>query len=158
MANSIVFSTRQLPTALTAPPTRHSALNVCTFLSSDSRGLCAIGCSFSCSPHSGLGLAFQPFGPTGVHWDAIKLELNLYTGPGFMSALFGVINLILLIAVFREYRIYTKVKQVTCKTCYTSCVKCCSKGCARRQEDKESEDSKDNEESEESEDSKQHFH
>ena len=107
---------------------------------------------FSQRTPAGLGLAFYPFGPEGVHWNAIKLELNLYTGPGFLSALFGVFNLVLLIVVFREYRIYTKVKLVTFKACYRSCVRCCSSGCPRQQEDKEEEESEETEGSEDSED------
>ena len=111
--------------------------------------------------HAGLGLAFQPLEAKGVHWDAIKLELNLYTGPGFLSALFGVLNLVLLIVVFKEYRIYTNVKQITFKTCYRSCVQCCGSGCPRRQEIKEqeedSDETEDSEESEDIQDSKHHF-
>ena len=110
---------------------------------------------------AGLGLVFQPLESKVVHWDAIKLELSLYTGPGFLSALFGVLNLVLLIVVFKEYRIYTNVKLITFKTCYRSCVRCCGRGCPRRQEIKEeeedSDETEDSEESEDIQDSKHHF-
>ena len=52
-----------------------------------------------------LGLAFVPLGYEGLKVDAIKFEFNMYTGPGYLSALLGVINIILLIVVFRGYKL-----------------------------------------------------
>jgi hypothetical protein len=52
-----------------------------------------------------LGLAFVPLGYEGLKIDAIKFEFNMYTGPGYLSALLGVINIILLIIIFRDYKL-----------------------------------------------------
>ena len=78
---------------------------------------------------SALGLAFQPLGSSGVVWSPIKLELNLYTGPGFLSALLLIINFILIIILFRECRIFTEVKKIPkCLKCL-----CCRCMCCRRE-------------------------
>jgi ceroid-lipofuscinosis MFS transporter 7 len=87
-----------------------------------------------------LGLAFQPLGSSGVVWSPIKLELNLYTGPGFLSALLLIINFILIIILFRECRIFTEVKKIPkCLKCL-----CCRCMCCRREslieDDSDSED------------------
>ena len=57
-----------------------------------------------------LGLAFVPLGYDGLKIDVIKFRFNMYTGPGYLSALLGVINIILLIIIFRDYKL-TKHKQ-----------------------------------------------
>ncbi|KAI8510511.1 Major facilitator super domain-containing protein 8 [Branchiostoma belcheri] len=49
--------------------------------------------------------AFVPLGETGVEWKAIQLSINMYTGPGFLSAVMGIINILLLIFVFKEYKV-----------------------------------------------------
>ncbi|XP_070552779.1 major facilitator superfamily domain-containing protein 8-like [Ptychodera flava] len=49
--------------------------------------------------------AFSPVGEKGVTWDAIKLTLNMYTIPAFVSALLALINLIIVLVLFKEYRI-----------------------------------------------------
>ena len=59
---------------------------------------------------SALGLAFVPLGYQGLKIDAIRFSFNMYTGPGYLSALLGVINIILLIVVFRESKL-TKSKE-----------------------------------------------
>lgn len=41
--------------------------------------------------------------PGPVH--VTGMRINLYTAPAFLSALVGIINLILLFAVFREHRV-----------------------------------------------------
>ena len=55
-----------------------------------------------------LGLAFVPLGYEGLKIDAIKFKFNMYTGPGYLSALLGVINIILLIVIFRDYKLTRK--------------------------------------------------
>ena len=57
-----------------------------------------------------LGLAFVPLGYEGLKIDAIKFKFNMYTGPGYLSVLLGIINIILLILFFRDYKL-TKHKQ-----------------------------------------------
>ena len=48
---------------------------------------------------------FVPIGETGFQWKAIDLELNMYTGPGFLSGLLALINIICLVALFVDYRL-----------------------------------------------------
>ena len=55
-------------------------------------------------------MAFVPLGYEGLKIDAIKFKFNMYTGPGYLSALLGVINIILLILIFHDYKL-TKHKQ-----------------------------------------------
>ena len=55
-------------------------------------------------------MAFVPLGYEGLKIDAIRFKFNMYTGPGYLSALLGVINIILLIIIFRDYKL-TKQKQ-----------------------------------------------
>ena len=57
-----------------------------------------------------LGLAFVPLGYEGLKIDAIKFRFNMYTGPGYLSALLGVVNIILLIFIFHDYKL-TKNRQ-----------------------------------------------
>ena len=87
-------------------------------------GICA------CSSSSvALGLAFQPLENHPLTIPAIKFTLSLYTGPGFLSALLGLVNLVLLIFLFKEYRIYTKVNKISCKCRRRSSEEENEKGC-----------------------------
>lgn len=53
---------------------------------------------------AGIQTAMVPIGyPGPVH--VTGMRINLYTAPAFLSALVGIINLILLFAVFREHRV-----------------------------------------------------
>lgn len=58
-----------------------------------------------------LGLAFAPLGSRGLHYETIKLDLNMYTGPGYLGALLGVANILLLIIVFKEYKLFPQKKK-----------------------------------------------
>ncbi|XP_033870564.1 major facilitator superfamily domain-containing protein 8 isoform X1 [Acipenser ruthenus] len=42
-------------------------------------------------------------GERGVTWELIDLQLNMYTAPALLGALFGVVNIVLVIAVLREH-------------------------------------------------------
>ena len=59
-----------------------------------------------------LGLIFQPLGKDGVEWPAIKLYFNLYTGPGFLGALLGVINIVMVVFFFKEYNLHGVKKKL----------------------------------------------
>ncbi|XP_048453878.1 major facilitator superfamily domain-containing protein 8 isoform X2 [Rhincodon typus] len=54
-----------------------------------------------------LGPALQAgmasIGQTGVSWNLIDLELNMYTAPAFLGAFLGVANIVLIVALFREH-------------------------------------------------------
>ena len=52
--------------------------------------------------HTALGLAFVPLGAKGWRITAIKFIFNIYTGPGYLGALLGVVNIFLLLFLFRE--------------------------------------------------------
>uniref|UniRef100_A0A8C5M5S7 Major facilitator superfamily domain containing 8 n=1 Tax=Leptobrachium leishanense TaxID=445787 RepID=A0A8C5M5S7_9ANUR len=56
-----------------------------------------------------LGPAFQAcftlIGEQGVIFQAIYLQVNMYTAPALMGALLGIINIILVFAVFREHTV-----------------------------------------------------
>ncbi|XP_035681931.1 major facilitator superfamily domain-containing protein 8-like isoform X1 [Branchiostoma floridae] len=52
-----------------------------------------------------LQTAFVPLGENGIEWKAIQLSINMYTGPGFLSAILGIINILLLIFVFKECKV-----------------------------------------------------
>uniref|UniRef100_A0A8C5M550 Major facilitator superfamily domain containing 8 n=1 Tax=Leptobrachium leishanense TaxID=445787 RepID=A0A8C5M550_9ANUR len=56
-----------------------------------------------------LGPAFQAcftfIGEQGVIFQAIYLQVNMYTAPALMGALFGIVNIILVFAVFREHTV-----------------------------------------------------
>lgn len=54
-----------------------------------------------------LALAFVPLGNTGVYWSAIRFHFNIYTGPGYLSALLAVINILLVIFVFKDRKLIT---------------------------------------------------
>uniref|UniRef100_A0A8C5M6E4 Major facilitator superfamily domain containing 8 n=1 Tax=Leptobrachium leishanense TaxID=445787 RepID=A0A8C5M6E4_9ANUR len=57
----------------------------------------------------GFGSAFQAcftfIGEQGVIFQAIYLQVNMYTAPALMGALFGIVNIILVFAVFREHTV-----------------------------------------------------
>lgn len=52
-----------------------------------------------------LALAFVPLKSSGWSIDAIKLKFNIYTGPGYLSALLAVINIVLVLVFFKEYKL-----------------------------------------------------
>ncbi|XP_004855014.1 major facilitator superfamily domain-containing protein 8 isoform X1 [Heterocephalus glaber] len=56
-----------------------------------------------------LGPVFQTcfalIGEKGVTWDAIKLQINMYTAPVLLGAFLGILNIILILAVLREHRV-----------------------------------------------------
>ena len=54
---------------------------------------------------SGLGLMFVPLGTEGWSIEAIKFRLNVYTGPGYLNALLGIVAIILLVFVFQESKL-----------------------------------------------------
>lgn len=58
-----------------------------------------------------FGLLFQPLGEEGVQWHTIKLYFNLYTGPGFLGALLGIINIVVVVILFKEYNVQGGVKK-----------------------------------------------
>ena len=51
------------------------------------------------SPSPALGLAFVPLGSVGVSIPAIRFTFNIYTGPGYLNAVLGIINIVLLFFV-----------------------------------------------------------
>ena len=67
-----------------------------------------------------LGLAFVPLGYEGLKIDAIKFSFNMYTGPGYLSAFLGIINIVLLIFVFHEFKL-TKLREMKRPKSYESC-------------------------------------
>ena len=61
---------------------------------------------------AGFGLLFQPLGNKGVSWHAIRLYFNLYTGPGFFTAILCIINILILVFFFKEFNVHgTKRKR-----------------------------------------------
>lgn len=54
-----------------------------------------------------LGLVFVPLKAEGWSISAIKFHLNIYTGPGYLGGLLGVINIVLLIFLFWERKLPT---------------------------------------------------
>ncbi|XP_037686554.1 major facilitator superfamily domain-containing protein 8 isoform X2 [Choloepus didactylus] len=56
-----------------------------------------------------LGPVFQTcfalIGETGVTWDAIDLQINMYTAPVLLGAFLGVLNIILILTILREHRV-----------------------------------------------------
>ena len=57
---------------------------------------------------------FVSLGNQGIHVPAIRFHLNMYTGPTYVSALFNIMNIVLIVAVFRDYRISSKKKEMMC--------------------------------------------
>lgn len=55
-----------------------------------------------------LGLAFVPLGYDGVGISAIRFQLDMYTGPGFLGALLGIVNVILLALFFRDAKLVSR--------------------------------------------------
>ena len=81
---------------------------------------------------SALGLAFTPLKGEGLHIKDV-LYFNMYTGPGFLGALMGVANLLLLAMFFREQKLSSKkrekggkkMKKVLAGMCVCVCVCVC---------------------------------
>ena len=48
---------------------------------------------------------FIPLGSKGLSLEAIKFRLNMYTGPGYLNALLGIVLIILLVFVFQESKL-----------------------------------------------------
>ncbi|XP_036618654.1 major facilitator superfamily domain-containing protein 8 isoform X3 [Trichosurus vulpecula] len=65
-----------------------------------------------------LGPVFQTcfalIGEKGVTWQAIDLQLNMYTAPVLLGALLGVLNIVLIFALLREHRVDDSGRQ--CKS------------------------------------------
>lgn len=55
--------------------------------------------------HAALGLIFVPLGSEGFAIEAIEFRLNMYTGPGYLNALLGIVAIILLVLVFQESKL-----------------------------------------------------
>uniref|UniRef100_A0A673SR45 Major facilitator superfamily domain containing 8 n=1 Tax=Suricata suricatta TaxID=37032 RepID=A0A673SR45_SURSU len=66
----------------------------------------------------GFGAVFQTcfalIGEKGVTWDAIKLQINMYTAPVLLGAFLGVLNIILIFTLLREHRVDDSGRQ--CKS------------------------------------------
>ncbi|CAH2300923.1 major facilitator superfamily domain-containing 8 [Pelobates cultripes] len=64
-----------------------------------------------------LGPAFQAcftlIGEKGVTFQAIDLQVNMYTAPSLMGALLGIVNIILVFAIFREHRVDELGRQIS---------------------------------------------
>ena len=52
---------------------------------------------------------FVPLGSKGVSIDAIRFRLNVYTGPGYLSALLGIVCIILLVFIFQESKLIKSI-------------------------------------------------
>ena len=67
---------------------------------------CSVLIASLCSPPA-LGLAFVPLGSRGgrVQMGKLRLDFNMYTGPGYLGALLGVANIVLLVLIFRERKL-----------------------------------------------------
>ena len=55
---------------------------------------------------------FVPLGSEGLTIDAIKFRLNMYSGPGYLNALLGIIAIMLLVFIFQESKL-TKSRKTT---------------------------------------------
>ena len=62
-----------------------------------------------------LALAFVPLRSQGVKIPAIRFHFNMYTGPGYLSVLMGIVNIVLMVVLFREYRINLEKKDQVMK-------------------------------------------
>ena len=72
-----------------------------------------------------LGLVFVPLKAEGWSISAISFHLNIYTGPGYLGGLLGVINIFLLLFLFWERKLPTATtkdkamkKVLKCKCIY----------------------------------------
>ena len=54
-----------------------------------------------------FGIAFSPLGFPGLSISAVKFSFNIYTGPGYLGVLLGIVN-ILLLFLFKEIRLFDK--------------------------------------------------
>ena len=59
-------------------------------------------------PTAVFGIAFVPLGSNGLSIPAIRFELNIYTGPGYVGVILGVINLIVIIIFFSDTRLVNR--------------------------------------------------
>ena len=59
-------------------------------------------------PTAVLGLAFVPLGTDGWSIPAIRFQLNIFTGPGYVGAVLGLLNIIVIALFFRECKLVSK--------------------------------------------------
>ena len=52
-----------------------------------------------------MQVAVVPFGNQGVYIKPLKLSLNIYTAPGIVGFILGLINLATLVCYFRERKV-----------------------------------------------------
>ncbi|KAM9237525.1 major facilitator superfamily domain-containing protein 8 isoform 2-T2 [Dugong dugon] len=57
---------------------------------------------------------FALIGEKGVTWDAVDLQINMYTAPVLLGACLGVLNIILILTILREHRVDDSGRQ--CKS------------------------------------------
>ncbi|XP_040822957.1 major facilitator superfamily domain-containing protein 8 isoform X3 [Ochotona curzoniae] len=69
---------------------------------------------FILGPGEFFQTCFALIGEKGITWDAIKLEINMYTAPVLLGAFLGVLNIILILTVLREHRVDDSGRQ--CKS------------------------------------------
>ena len=55
-----------------------------------------------------LGLAFVPLGTDGWSIPAIRFKLNMFTGPGYVGAVLGLLNIMVIALFFRECKLVSK--------------------------------------------------
>ena len=52
-----------------------------------------------------MQVAVVPIGGDGIHFDSMKLTLDIYTAPGFLGVIMGIINFVVLIFFFKEVKV-----------------------------------------------------
>ena len=52
-----------------------------------------------------MQVATIPIGDNGIHIDSLKMNLNIYTAPGFLGFVTAIINIVALGIWFREFEI-----------------------------------------------------
>ena len=60
------------------------------------------------SPTAVFGIVFVPLGSHGLSIPDTGFELNIYTGPGYVGVVLGVINLIVIIIFFSDTRLVNR--------------------------------------------------
>ncbi|KAL4660964.1 major facilitator superfamily domain-containing protein 8 isoform X1 [Arapaima gigas] len=65
---------------------------------------------FILGPALQAGLSF--IGETGVSFEIIHLQLNMYTAPALLAVCLGIINILLVIIILREYRVDDHGRQI----------------------------------------------